>query len=258
VFQNLQLARPLVVLDLETTGTDVQTDRIIEISALKVFPDKSHDHRTRRVDPGILIPPAATEVHGISDADVAGCPPFSRIASGVIEFMDGCDLAGFNLIAYDLRLLTAECQRAGVDFPLVGRKIVDSCKIFHARERRDLSAALRFYCGKEHTGAHGAAADVIATLEILDAQVVRYDDLPRDIDGLHELCIDTTTLDVGGMFTADSAGIVFAKGKYKGSLLATIAVTKPDYLRWMLKSDFFDDTKQIVREAINQTMADTL
>ena len=258
MFQNLRLARPLVVLDLETTGTDVQNDRIIEISALKVFPDKSHDHRTRRVNPGVPIPRAATEVHGIGDADVMDSPPFSRIASGVIEFMDGCDLAGFNLIAYDLRLLTAECLRAGVEFPLTGRKIVDSCKIFHARERRDLSAALKFYCGREHVGAHGAAADVIATLEILDAQVVRYDDLPADIDGLHDLCNDATALDVGGMFTVDSGGIVFAKGKYKGSFLATIAVTKPDYLRWMLKSDFFEDTKQIVRDAINQTMAETL
>ena len=143
------------------------------------------------MNPGVPIPPEATAVHGITDDDVADCPTFRAIAPGPGEVTStAATCAGFNILKYDLRLLAAEYNRAGVAFPVAGRKVIDACHIFHQRERRDLTAAYRFYCGLEHEGAHGAAADVLATLAILDAQVSRYDDLPRTIDGLHEHCND--------------------------------------------------------------------
>jgi DNA polymerase-3 subunit epsilon len=253
MLKNITLDRPLAVLDLETTGTDTKIVRIVEVSVLKLSPDGGADHRTRRVNPGVPIPPEATAVHGISDDDVAECPTFRAIAPGLARFLDGCDLAGFNVLTYDLRLLVAEYNRAGIPFLVSGRKIIDACHIFHKRERRDLTAAYKFYCGLDHEGAHGAAADVLATLAILDAQVSRYDDLPRTIDGLHEHCTDPKALDLSGMFGRCEEGtVVFIRGKYKGRSLHDIARAKPDYLEWMLREDYYDDTKGLAGEALKQ------
>ncbi|AMV36044.1 3'-5' exonuclease [Planctomyces sp. SH-PL62] len=253
MLKNIVLERPLAVLDLETTGTDVKVDRIVEVSVLKLSPGGESDLRTRRVNPGVPIPPEATAVHGISDDDVADMPSFRAIAPGLARHLDGCDLAGFNILRYDLRLLAAEYARVNVPFPMVGRKVVDACHIFHQRERRDLAAAYKFYCGLEHEGAHGAEADVLATLAVLDAQVSRYDDLPTTVDGLHEYCTDPNALDLGGMFGKREEGeIIFIKGKYKGRTLDDVARTKPDYLEWMLQVDYFEDTKQIASEALRR------
>ena len=141
MFKNIQLDRPLAVLDLETTGTDPKLDRIIEISVLRVRPDGGHDHRTGRVNPGVPIPPEATAIHGIGDDDVADSPTFRAIAPGLVRFLDGCDLAGFNILNFDLRLLVAEFNRVGLVFPVSGRRVIDACRIFHQREPRDLTAA---------------------------------------------------------------------------------------------------------------------
>jgi DNA polymerase III subunit epsilon len=253
MLKNIALERPLAVIDLETTGIDPKCDRIIEVSVLKIAPGGEADHRTRRVNPGVPIPPEATAVHGITDDDVADSPSFRAIAPGLARYLDGCDLAGFNILKYDLRLLAAEYNRVGMTFPMAGRKIIDACHIYHRREPRDLTAAYKFYCGLDHEGAHGAAADVMATLAILDAQVARYGDLPGTVDGLHGHCNDPEALDLGGMFGRDEDGvIVFIKGKYKGRSLEDIAVSKPDYLEWMRREDFFDDTKAIALEALKQ------
>jgi Exonuclease len=152
MLKNIALERPLAVIDLETTGIDTKIDRIIEVSVLKLLPGGGHDHRTRRVNPGVPIPAEATQVHGITDDDVADCPTFRAIAPGLARFLEGCDLAGFNILKYDLRLLAAEYNRAGVGFSIAGRKVIDACHIFHQRERRDLTAAYRFYCGLDHQG----------------------------------------------------------------------------------------------------------
>lgn len=200
MLQNIKLDRPLAVLDLETTGTDPKLDRIIEVSVLKLLPGGGNDHRTRRVNPGVPIPPEATAVHGITDDDVADSPSFRAIAPSLARFLDGCDLAGFNILNFDLRLLVAEFNRAGLVFQVAGRKVIDTCRIFHQRERRDLTAAYKFYCGLEHKGAHGAAADVLATAAILDAQVAWYEDLPSTVDGLHGVCNDPHAIDMSGMF----------------------------------------------------------
>jgi len=256
LLKNIQLDRPLAVIDLETTGTDPKIDRIIEVSVLKLLPGGDNDHRTRRVNPGVPIPPEATKIHGISDDDVADCPSFRAIAPSLARFLDGCDLCGFNILGFDLRLLVAEFNRVGLVFPVAGRRIIDACRIFHQREPRDLTAAYRFYCGLHHEGAHGAAADVLATAAILDAQIARYDDLPRTVEELHGVCNDPAALDMSGMFGRDEDGtVIFLKGKYKGRSLYDIAASKPDYIEWMQREDFYDDTKAIAAEALGARVA---
>jgi DNA polymerase-3 subunit epsilon len=250
MLNNLPLDRPLAVLDLETTGTDPQKDRIVEISVLKVLPDGRWEHRTRRLNPGMPIPAVATAIHGITDADVAGEPRFEQVAEGLLTFLDGCDLCGFNLKKFDLRVLYAEFTRAGRTLPLEGRAVIDAMEIFHRYEPRDLGAAVRFYLGREHDGAHSAAADVLATADVLDAMMARYADLPRNVARLHQHFVDPDRVDSSGFFVRVEGHFRFAMGKYRGQPLEVIAATKPDYLEWMLTQSFFEDTKKIVRDAL--------
>lgn len=249
---NLTLRRPLAVLDLETTGVDTRTDRVVEISVLKVWPERRVEEYTRRLNPGVPIPREATAVHGIGDADVRDAPRFEDVADDLRARLDDCDLCGFNLKRFDLPLLAAEFRRAGCPFVLEGRALIDPQEIFHARERRDLTAAVRFYLGRDHDGAHGAAADVRATAAVLDAMLARYPDLRRDVEGLHGQFLDPRAVDPNGFFTRVGGEIRFAKGKHRGQPLAFIARTSPDYLEWMLAQDFFEDTKAIAREALRR------
>jgi DNA polymerase-3 subunit epsilon len=228
---HLRLNRPLVVIDLETTGTDPASDRIVEISVCKIFPDGRVDHRTRRVNPGVPIPEAASAIHVITDKDVAAEPRFARIDTGLATFLDGCDLCGFNIKRFDLRMLLAEFRRAGVDVSLNDRPIVDPMEIFHARERRDLAAAVRFYCGRDHDGAHGAAADALAAVMVLDAMLARYGDLPRTVGEPHRGFCDPDTVDLEGRFVLSNGRLIFNSGKHRGRPLAEIARERPDYLR---------------------------
>ena len=252
MLKNLTLDRPLAILDLETTGVDPAEDRIIEISILKVWPDGSHDHKTRRVNPGIPIPPGATECHGITDADVANEPFFQVLANAVVAFLDGCDLCGYNLKRYDLRLLVNELRRCDVVLPLAGRRILDACEIFHDREPRNLTGAVKFYLQRDHEGAHGAAADVLATRDVLEAQLERYGDLPRTVAELHAAFSDPDAADFEGKFRRVDGRLVFTFGKYSGDFLDDIAAdpVRRDYLQWMLGKDFFEDTKDLIRQAL--------
>jgi DNA polymerase III subunit epsilon len=252
MFKNLTLVRPLVVLDLETTGVDTKSDRIVELSVLKVWPDGTRRHHTRRLNPGIPIPLTATAIHGITDADVAGAKRFEEIVDKLLTYLDGCDLCGFNFKRFDLQVLHHEVLRAGRKLHLEGRAVVDTLEIFHAKERRDLSAAVRFYCGREHDGAHQAEADVLATAEVLDAMLARHDDLPRNVAGLHEHLKDPAAVDMDNFFTRAPEGLRFSKGKHRGQPLDAIAQTAPDYLEWMLEENFFEDTKALVREALRR------
>ncbi len=216
------------------------------------MPDGTSDLRTRRVNPGIPIPPEATAVHGITDEAVADLPRLKHFALGLVAYLDGCDLCGFNIRRYDIKVLLAELHRCGVDFPVRGRHILDAQAIYHQRERRDLSSALKFYCGQDHDGAHGAEADVRATVAVLDAQVVHYEDLPRSVEELHALHADPDALDFDEKFRRGPDGTtLFAFGKYQGHRLSDIAADRyrKDYLDWMLGQDFFEDTKAIIREA---------
>jgi DNA polymerase-3 subunit epsilon len=246
----LNLSRPFAVIDLETTGTDVRTARVVEISVLRMEPSAAKKQRTQRLNPGIPIPPDATAVHGISDDDVAGEPTFAQVAGKLAHFLDGCDLCWFNLKRFDLRVLYCEFQRAGVAFDLEGRAVIDPIEMFHQLEPRHLAAAVRFYLGRDHDGAHGAAADVTATAEVLDAMLVRYPDLPRTPAELHQRFQDPSAVDSDGFFNRIEGEVRFKKGKYRGQPLSAVARRDSGYLQWMLGQDFFDDTKAVVSAAL--------
>jgi DNA polymerase III subunit epsilon len=247
---NLCLQRPLAVLDLETTGINVRTDRVVEIGVLKLRPDGSSAQYTQRFNPEVPIPAEASAVHGIFDADVAGAPRFADEADKLRAGLDGCDLCGFNINRFDLPLLYNEFRRAGRSFDLEGRAVIDPLEIFRAYQRRDLSAAVRHYLGREHTHGHSASADVLATAAVLDAMLARHADLPREPADLHARFGKPNAVDSAGFFARVQDEIRFVKGKHRGQPLARVALTSPDYLEWMLRQDFFDDTKAIVRRAL--------
>lgn len=254
--KNLQLERPLVAFDLETTGTDVDHDRIVQIALVRVAPDGRRATFESLVNPQRPIPPEATAVHGITDADVKDKPTFSRLRPEIEEMLKDADLAGYNSIRFDLPMLEAELRRSGGRLDLRGVRHLDAMRIFHTMERRDLTAALKFYCDKELTEAHDALADVNATLEVLDAQLGRYRDLPRDLNGLHRFCNPDEGRFVdrkGKLMWNDNDEPVFTFGKLKGRTLAE-ACAMPDgrsYLQWMLTKDFGEDLKTILREALD-------
>jgi DNA polymerase-3 subunit epsilon len=250
MLHNIILEKPLAFIDLETTGTDPKKDRIVEISVLKILPDGQQQHRTRRINPGMPIPAAATAVHGIEDADVAGEPRFEQVANALLHLLDGCDLCGFNLKRFDLRVLYCEFRRANRQLSLEGRSLIDPMEIFYRYEPRNLAAAMQKYLSRDYEDGHSASADVLATVEVLDAMVARYPDLPHDVSGLHQHLADPDRIDSDGFFRRIEGEVRFLKGKHRGEPLAAVAATSPDYLEWMLTQDFFDDTRAVVREAL--------
>lgn len=246
---NLPLTRPLVFFDLETTGTDIVADRIVQISVLKIFPDKSEESRTRLINPGIPIPAGATAVHGISDDDVRDQPAFRSVARGLFEFLAGCDLAGYNSNNFDVPFLVEEFARCGLEFPQPGTKLIDVCTIFKRKEERTLTAAYKFYCGRTLEHAHDAAADVRATYEVFARQLDRYPDLgAATLEELHEYCTREETVDYARKLARNDQGeIVFNFGKYKDQTVTS----QPDYARWMTESDFPEGTKVILRKILD-------
>ena len=250
--KNLRLDRPLVVFDLETTGTDPATDRIVEISGLRIAPDGTRQVKTRRLDPERPIPAGATAVHGITDDDVRGAPTFRQIARSLLEWLDGADLAGFNILRFDVPLLEREFRDCGLDLALAGRRVLDAMAVFHRKEPRDLTAAVRFYLAREHAAAHSAEADVEAAAEVLDAQLARYPDLPRGAAELHAWMRGGRPdgVDSRGKFVWRDGEAVFAFGKHQGAPLRQVAAEARDYLEWILGTDFPEDAKGIVAAAL--------
>lgn len=249
IHEALKLDRPLVVFDTETTGTNPRTDRIIEIACVKIHPDGRREEWVRRVNPRQPIPPASTAIHGIGDGDVRDAPTFRDVAPELARFLEGCDLAGFNITGFDLPVLRAEFLRAGVPFPVADRRLVDAQRIFFAREPRHLSAAARFYRGLEHGGAHSALADAVMTLEVIAGQLERYADLPRSVGELHELyCAGLDQdLDPEGRFRLVRGEPTVNFGKNRGRKLKDISREEPGFLRWILKGDFSEPVKDIAR-----------
>ncbi len=254
----LQLTRPLAFFDLETTGVNTRSDRIVEIAVLKYLPRGTVRSFEYRINPEIPIPSEASKIHGIRDEDVALAPTFAQVADRLIAFLDGCDLSGFNLRRYDLPLLQQELQRCSKTLPMEGCHIIDVQTIFHIREPRDLSAALRFYCGREHTGAHGAMADVRATADILAAQLERYEDLPRDIPALEDAVHpkDPSWVDAEGKLVWEGNNVIIAFGKYHGTSLKKIVDRDRDYLQWILDGSFHESTKTVIRKALDGALPD--
>ncbi|MCH5326084.1 MAG: 3'-5' exonuclease [Duncaniella sp.] len=240
----LILKKPIIFFDLETTGVDITRDRIVEISVIKVTPDGKEEERTRRVNPGMPIPAEASAVHGITDEMVANEPQFREIARSLANLMTGCDIAGFNSNRFDVPMLDQEFQRAGVKFDFSKVKFVDVQTIFHKKEQRTLAAAYRFYCGKELENAHSANADTRATYEVLKAQVERYPDLPRDIEGLSKFSSQNRNVDfMGRLIYNDKDQEVINFGKYKGQLAEEVLKKDPSYYDWIIKGDFAQNTK---------------
>jgi DNA polymerase-3 subunit epsilon len=243
--------RPLVVFDLETTGTDRLSDRIVEIAAVSIPPEGSARLLDRRVNPLTRIPREATAVHGISDDDVKDAPPFRQIAAEVDAFFGEADLAGYNVRAFDVPLLIREFERAGLPFTVAGRRIVDMQTIFFRKEPRDLAAAVRLFAGHEHDGAHAAMADVVAAAEVLAGQLARYPDLPRDLGALHAFSspVEGRWVDPDKRFAWRDGEAVFNFGDHRGKSLSWVAEQNPDYLDWMIRRDFPEPAKEIARQA---------
>ncbi len=246
----LKLKNPILFFDIESTGLNVATDRIVEISAVKVMPDGKHETKTRRINPTIPISPEAQAVHGISNEDVADCPTFKQIAKSFAQWMSGCDIAGYNSIKFDIPLLAEEFLRAGVEFDFRKRRLVDVQNIFHKMEQRTLSAAYKFYCQKDLENAHSAEADTLATYEILKAQLDKYPEtLKNDIDFLAEFSTKTRLVDYAGRIVYNDKDVpVFNFGKHKGVPVVEVLAKEPSYYSWIINGDFTLDTKKVLTE----------
>ena len=245
----LNLKRPLVFFDLETTGVDTAKDRIVEISMVKVMPDGEEIVRTRLINPQMHIPEDATAVHGITDEDVKDQPTFAQIAKSLSQFIEGCDFGGFNSNRFDLPMLVEEFLRAGVDVDFKNRKFIDVQNIFHKMEQRTLVAAYKFYCDKDLTDAHSAEADTRATYEVLKAQLDRYSELQNDVAALAEFSSRGETVDYAGRIVYNDKGEeVFNFGKYKGVKVSEVFQREPSYYDWMMNGDFPLYTKKVITE----------
>jgi DNA polymerase-3 subunit epsilon len=249
---SIELQRPLVSFDLETTGLDVREDRIVEISCVKIHPDGKREVRTRRLNPGIPISEQASQIHGISDADVADEPNFKSVAKSLLDFLEGCDLTGFNMERFDLPMLKEEFKRCDMIYPTDDIRVIDSRRIFMNKEQRTLAAAYQFYCNQELQDAHSAEADAVAAADVLLAQVTHYDDLPRDIDGLHEYCHprEPNWVDPEGKIIWQNGEAVIQFGKFRNKPLKLLVEQEADYLRWITKANFSPEVIDIVEAAL--------
>ena len=245
----LNLEKPIVFFDLETTGINIGTDRIVEISILKVFPNGNKESKTWLVNPEMEIPKNASDIHGITNEQVVTEPTFNELAPKVSELIAGCDLAGFNSNRFDIPLLAEELMRAGIDFDMNDRKAIDVQVIFHKKEQRTLSAGYQFYCGKELEGAHGAEADTNATYEILLAQLEKYNDIGVTVDALSEYSTHGKRADFAGFILFnDKDQEIFSFGKYKGRTVEEVFKENPGYNAWMQNADFPLFTKKVLQE----------
>ena len=243
----LNLVKPIIFFDLETTGTDFSKDRIVEICYIKVYPDGREVEYTKRINPEMHIPEGASAVHGIYDADVKDCPTFREVAREIANEFEGCDVAGFNSNRFDLPMLAEEFLRAQVDIDLSRLRAVDVQVLYHKREPRTLSAAYKFYCGENLEDAHSALADTRATYNVLKAQLDHYDDMPNDIEALSKESSFTNNVDFAGRIVYDENGReVFNFGKYKGMPVDAVLDRDPSYYGWMMNGDFSLNTKQVL------------
>lgn len=249
----LQLERPIVFFDLETTGLNISSDRIVEFSYIKVFPTGEEQSGTFRLNPEMHIPAAATAVHHITDADVADCPTLRDMAQRIVEIFADSDVAGYNSNHFDVPMLAEQLSIVGSDFNIRSHRYVDVQAIFHKKEQRTLSAAYRFYCNSDLEGAHSANADTKATYEVLKAQLDRYPDLKNNVDFLSDYTSKSNKVDLAGRIVRDEQGRErFSFGKHKDRLVEEVFISEPSYYDWMMKGEFPNDTKQVITEIFNR------
>lgn len=243
----LNLQRPIIFFDLETTGTNVTHDRIVEISYIKVYPDGTEEKRSRRLNPEMPIPPASTAVHHITDEDVKDELTFKQIAKSLLSIFEGCDIAGYNSNKFDVPVLMEEFARCGINFDIAGRRFIDVQNIFHKMEQRTLVAAYKFYCGANLEDAHSALADTQATYEVLMGQLDRYDELENDVEFLAKFSTIGRNVDLAARIVLDDDDEpIFNFGKHKGKKVKEVFRREPSFYDWMMQGDFPKNTKDVL------------
>ncbi len=250
----LALKKPLAFIDLEATGMNLGTDRIVEIAIVRLLPDNTRQVKRKLINPEIPIPQVVTDIHGLTNEILKDAPVFKQVANEIKQFLDNCDLGGYNSNRFDIPLLMEEFLRAGIDFDMKGRRLLDVQRIYHMMEQRTLTAAYKFYCEKNLEGAHGAEADVVATCEVLEAQLQKYEHLGNTIDSILKFTGEELIIDFARRFIMDNGVEVFNFGKYKGRVVAEVLKSEPQYYDWMMKGDFTLHTKQKLTEIFNRAM----
>jgi DNA polymerase-3 subunit epsilon len=250
----LQLTRPIAFIDLETTGINISTDRIVEIAIVKILPDGTKQVKRKLINPQMPIPPGSSEIHGITDEMVKDAPSFKQVANEIKQFIELCDLGGYNSNRFDIPMLIEEFLRVGIEFSADGRKLVDVQKVFHLMEQRTLSAAYKFYCQKTLDGAHSAEIDASATWEILEAQVERYPQIGDTVESIVKFTGEDDIVDFARRFVKEKGVEVFNFGKHKGKPVTQVLKEEPQYYDWMMKGDFAMNTKQKLTEILNRTL----
>lgn len=250
----LALTKPLAFIDLEATGINLGSDRIVEIAIVKISPDNTRQFKRKLINPEIPIPPAITAIHGLTNEMLKDAPVFKQVANEVKQFLDNCDLGGYNSNRFDIPLLMEEFLRSGIEFDMKGRRLLDVQKIYHMMEQRTLTAAYKFYCDKNLEGAHGAEADALATCEVLEAQILKYEHLGNTVDSILKFTGEELLIDFARRFTMENGVEVFNFGKYKGRPVADVLKSEPQYYDWMMKGDFTLHTKQKLTEIFNRAM----
>ncbi|MBX3257857.1 MAG: 3'-5' exonuclease [Chitinophagaceae bacterium] len=250
----LQLTRPLAFIDLETTGVNLSTDRIIEIAIVKLQTDGSRVVKRKLVNPQMPIPKASSDIHGITNEMVKDAPVFKQVANEIRQFLENCDLAGYNSNRFDLPLLVEEFLRAGLNFDISDKHLLDVQKVYHMMEPRTLSAAYRFYCDKNLDNAHSAEADAQATFEILESQLQRYSQLGTTVESVIKFTGHEQIVDFARRFIMENGVEIFNFGKHKGRAVTEVLKIEPQYYDWMMKGDFPMHTKQKLTEILNRTL----
>ncbi|MEI6184274.1 MAG: 3'-5' exonuclease [Bacteroidota bacterium] len=251
---NIELSKPLAFFDLETTGINLATDRIVEIAIVKIMPDGTKTVKRKLINPEMPIPAGASAVHGITDEMVKDAPTFRQVANEIKQFLDNADLGGFNSNRFDVPILVEEFLRVGLDFTIDGRKLVDVQRIFHMMEQRNLSAAYKFYCNKPLEDAHSAEADATATWEVFDAQIERYSQLGNTVESVVKVIGEDDIVDFARRFVKERGVEVFNFGKHKGKPVLQVLKEEPQYFDWMMRGEFSLNTKQKLQEIFQRNM----
>ncbi len=251
---NLQLEKPIAFIDLETTGINLSNDRIVEIAIVKISPDGSKQVKRKLINPTIPIPPASSEIHGITNVMVKDAPTFKQVANEIKQFIENCDIAGYNSNRFDIPMLVEEFLRCDLNIDIENRKLLDVQKVYHMMEQRTLSAAYKFYCNKELTDAHSAEVDATATFEVLESQIEKYKQIGNTVESIVKFTGDEQIVDFSRRFIMENGVEVFNFGKHKGKPVTKVLKDEPQYYDWMMRGDFALHTKQKLTEILNRTL----